>query len=210
MQKYDSIPNIIFDFGGVLLNIAPRNVLDEFKLIGLEDVQVVEKEYQENGLFDRLEKGKISPDQFRSEIRKFIHQPVTDDQIDKAWNSMLLDLPYERLQVLEKLKQNHRIFLLSNTNIIHWEAYMQMIQSVHGVCLSDFFEKDYYSHNMGLRKPDPRIFSTVLANEGLNAAETLFIDDVFENVEAAQSIGLKTHYLDLLKGETILDLFTSY
>jgi FMN phosphatase YigB (HAD superfamily) len=207
MLKYNSIPNIIFDFGGVLLNIDTDQAVKSFKKIGLVDTDLVKKEYQTNGLFDRLEKGTISADQFRLEIREHIKGEVSDEQIDAAWNSMLLDLPYERLVMLEKLKKNHRIFLLSNTNIIHWEAYMGMIQKVHGVCLSDFFEKDYYSHNMGLRKPDPKIYSTLLKNESLLASETLFIDDMFANIEAAESVGMKAHYLNLEKGETILDLF---
>ncbi len=207
MQKYNSIPNIIFDLGGVLLNIDANQAVKSFKEIGLTDIDVIKKEYQTNGLFDRLEKGTISADQFRLEIREHIKAEVSDEQIDMAWNSMLLDLPYERLVMLEKLKKSHRIFLLSNTNIIHCEAYMKMISEVHGVCFSDFFEKDYYSHNMGLRKPDPEIYTSLLKNEGLIASETLFIDDMLVNVEAAQSLGLKAHHLNLEKGETILDLF---
>ncbi|MBN2597620.1 HAD family phosphatase [Labilibaculum sp.] len=207
MQKYNSVPNIVFDFGGVLLNINTDQAVRSFKEIGLTDINVVKNEYRTNGLFDRLEKGTISADQFRLEIREHINRKVTDQQIDMAWNSMLLDLPYERLEMLEMLKRNHRIFLLSNTNIIHWKAYMGMIKKVHGVCLSDFFEKDYYSHNMGLRKPDPKIYTTLLENEGLIASETLFIDDMMVNTEAAKLLGMKAHHLNLEKGETILDLF---
>ncbi|MBL4561243.1 MAG: HAD family phosphatase [Labilibaculum sp.] len=207
MQKYNSIPNIIFDFGGVLLNIDTNQAVKSFKEIGLTNIDLVKKEYQTNGLFDRLEKGIISADQFRLEIREHIKSEVTDEQIDTAWNSMLLDLPYERLLMLEKLKKNHRIFLLSNTNIIHWKAYMSMIQKVHGVCLSDFFEKDYYSHNMGLRKPDTKIYTTVMEKEGLVPSDTLFIDDMYANYEAAKSVGMQAHFLDLKNGETVLDLF---
>lgn len=208
MQKYHSISNIIFDFGGVLLNIDPQKAVNSFKQIGLEDVELIKREYTENGLFDKLEKGFVTPDQFRSEIRNHITNGVSDEEIDHAWNSMLLDLPYERLELLQELKKNHRIFLLSNTNIIHWEAYMSMIKRVHGVCLSDFFEKDYYSHNMGLRKPDAKIYTEVLNAEGLKASETLFIDDMLANAEAARSVGMIAHHLKLDEGETILDLFT--
>ncbi len=207
MQKYNSIPNIIFDLGGVLLNIDPNQAVRSFKEIGLVDTDLIKKEYQTNGLFDRLEKGTISADRFRSEIRVHIEAEVSDEQIDIAWNSMLLDLPYERLMMLERLKKNHRIFLLSNTNIIHCEAYLKMISEVHGVCFSDFFEKDYYSHNMGLRKPDPTIYTTLLKNEGLVASETLFIDDMYANYQAAKLVGMQAHFLDLENGETILDLF---
>jgi putative hydrolase of the HAD superfamily len=207
MQKYDSIPNIIFDFGGVLLNIDPQKAVDSFKDIGLHDVDLIKREYSSNGLFDNLEKGIVSPEEFRTQIRKYIVNGVSDAEIDEAWNSMLLDLPYERLELLDRLKKNHRIFLLSNTNIIHWEAYMNMIQKVHGVCLSDFFEKDYYSHIMGLRKPDTKIYTEVIETEGLKAGETLFVDDMLANAEAARSVGMIAHHLKLEEGETVLDLF---
>ena len=207
MQKYDSIPNIIFDFGGVLLNIDPQKAVNGFKQIGLDDVELIKREYSENGLFDNLEKGIVSPKEFRTQIRKFISNGVTDAEIDQAWNSMLLDLPFERLELLNRLKKNHRVFLLSNTNIIHWEAYMSMIQDVHGVFLSDFFEKDYYSHNMGLRKPDKKIYTEVLEAEGLKASETLFVDDMLANAEAARSVGMLAHHLKIEEGETVLDLF---
>ncbi|RUT77750.1 HAD family hydrolase [Ancylomarina longa] len=207
MQKYNTIPNLIFDFGGVLLNINPQRAVDSFKKIGLTDTELVKKEYQHNGLFDLLEKGFLTPAQFRSELRKYISRTVTDQEIDEAWNSMLLDLPWERLNLLSHLRKNHRVFLLSNTNAIHWEAYTSKIKNVHGVQLSSFFEKDYYSHQMGLRKPDTKIYTTVLEMEGLKASETLFIDDVLVNVKAAQSVGMKIHHLNLEKGESILDLF---
>ncbi|MCT4604009.1 MAG: HAD family phosphatase [Marinifilum sp.] len=208
MQKYDSIPNIIFDFGGVLLNIDPQKAVNSFKQIGLGDVDMIKREYATNGLFDNLEKGLISPEQFRSEIRKHISNGVSDAEIDYAWNSMLLDLPYERLELLNRLEKNHKIYLLSNTNIIHWESYMNMIKDVHGVCLSDFFVKDYYSHNMGLRKPDTKIYTEVLKAEGLKANETLFVDDMLANAEAARSVGMIAHHLKLEEGETVLDLFS--
>jgi len=209
MQKYNTIPNLIFDFGGVLLNINPQRAVDSFKKIGLTDIDLVKREYQRNGLFDQLERGIIIPEQFRMELRKNISGVVTDDQIDDAWNSMLLDLPWERLNLLQQLKNKHRIFLLSNTNMIHWEAYTKMIRNVHGVELSSFFEKDYYSHQMGMRKPDSEIYTTVLEKEGLKASQTLFIDDVQMNVNAAQKVGMMVHHLDLENGESILDLFTN-
>jgi putative hydrolase of the HAD superfamily len=207
MPNYNSFANLIFDFGGVLLNIDTDRALQGFLNLGLSDHSVISKEFQEGGLFDCLEKGIISPDQFRSGIRKYLRLDVSDKDIDHAWNAMLLDLPIERLELLEKLKKNHRLFLLSNTNLIHWEAYMALIKEAHGVCLSDFFEQDYYSHNMGLRKPDPRIYQQVLNEKALVPGETLFIDDMLVNVEAARLLGMGGHYLDLPKGESILDLF---
>jgi len=207
MPNFSSIPNIVFDLGGVLLNINPENSVNQFKAIGLNDTTRIQNEYRENGLFDRLEKGKLSPEDFRKEIRQYIDAEVSDQQIDHAWNAMLLDFPYERLLLLQELKKTHKIFLLSNTNCIHWECYTKLIKENYGVELSDCFEKDYYSHDMGLRKPDISIYNALLRAENLKAGETLFIDDMYSNVEAARSVGMIAHHLDLENGESILDLF---
>ncbi len=207
MKKYNNFSNIIFDFGGVLININPEMVVNQFKALGLKNTNMISEEYKKNGLFDKLEKGSISPQEFRDEIRKHLPQNVTDKQIDDAWNAMLLDLPYERLELLKQLRKNHKIYLLSNTNIIHWECYTKYVLDTYGEELHSFFDNDYYSHNMNLRKPDKTIYTTVLEKEQLDPAETLFIDDMLQNVEAARSVGMHAHFLDIENGETILDLF---
>jgi len=207
MPNFSSIPNIVFDLGGVLLNISPENSVNQFKALGLHDVTRIQHEYRENGLFDRLEKGFVSPEVFRNEIRQYIEGEVSDQQIDQAWNAMLLDFPYERMVLLQELKKTHKIYLLSNTNIIHWDCYTKIIKEAHGVNLADCFIKDYYSHDMGLRKPDTTIYSELLRAENLKAEETLFIDDMYSNVEAARSIGMIAYHLDLENGESVLDLF---
>lgn len=207
MPNFSSIPNIVFDLGGVLININPENSVNQFKAIGLNDTTRIQYEYRKDGLFDRLEKGEMSPEAFRNEIRQYIDAEVSDEEIDYAWNSMLLDFPHERLLLLKELKKTHKIYLLSNTNIIHWEHYTQKIKNIYGIELSDCFEKDYYSHNMGLRKPDTSIYNKLLEAENLKAEETLFIDDMYPNVEAARSVGMIAHHLDIKNGETILDLF---
>ncbi|RXQ92986.1 HAD family phosphatase [Ancylomarina salipaludis] len=208
MPNFSSIPNIIFDLGGVLLNINPENSVNQFKAIGLNDPERIQYEYRENGLFDRLEKGLLSPQAFRDEIRQYIDAKVSDQQIDQAWNAMLLDFPYERLALLQELKKTHKVYLLSNTNRIHWEYYTKQIKETHGVDLADCFEKDYYSHDMGLRKPDMNIYQELLKTEKLKAGETLFIDDMYPNIEAAKAVGMIAHHLDLENGESVLDLFT--
>ena len=209
MQNFNSLVNIIFDFGGVLLNIDPNQAVKSFYEIGLEDTEYIKREYQEGGLFDRLEKGEISPEDFRDNLRLKIKQEVSDEQIDAAWNSMLLDLPVERLKLLLELAKTHKLYLLSNTNIIHWEAYTKQIKETYGVDLSEFFETTYFSHDMKLRKPDVRIYQEVLEKENLVPEETLFVDDMMTNIEAAQSIGIKGHFLDLENGETVLDVFNA-
>ncbi len=207
MKKYSCFKNIIFDFGGVLLNINPELVVNQFQKLGLKDADFIIESYTNNGLFDRLEKGVISPEEFRAEIRKNLNKNVTDQQIDNAWNAMLLDLPAERLALLKELRKNHRLYLLSNTNVIHWECYTKYVRNTYGEELNAFFDNTYFSHNMNLRKPSKEIYTTVLEKEKLCASDTLFIDDLLENVEAAKSVGMSAHFLDINNGETILDLF---
>ncbi|MEJ7768558.1 MAG: HAD-IA family hydrolase, partial [Chitinophagaceae bacterium] len=120
------------------------------------------------------------------------------EQIRTAWNAMLLDIPAGRIDFLLGLKKRYRIFLLSNTNAIHHEAFQQIELKTTGdpVTLNDCFEKAYYSHEIGLRKPDGEIFEYVLNTNRLIAEQTLFIDDTLSNVEAANSINIKGLYLD--------------
>ena len=118
---------------------------------------------------------------------------------------MIIDFPVERIRLLENLKKHYRTFLLSNTNEIHLLSYSALLKRLHGVELDSLFEKAYYSHLIGLRKPKPDIFEYVLKQQGLKAKETLFIDDLEENIKAAQRVGLQTYLLQA--PETLIDLF---
>lgn len=205
MKNFNNIKNIIFDLGGVILNIDTQRSIDAFKNILGEDNDVFITKYNKLNLLERLEKGEISPEQFRVNIKKIISQQVADEQIDKAWNSMLLDFPRERIDLLYKLKQNYRTFLLSNTNKIHYDSYTQTLNKKFGIKkLSDLFEKEYMSFNLNMRKPDKKIFYYVLEKSNLVATETLFIDDTKENIEVAKQIGINAYLLK--DGETINDV----
>jgi len=206
MQIPASIKNIIFDFGGVILNIDYTLTEVAFKKLGMKDFGKAYSQATQNDLFDALEKGLITPENFRKEIRKLINPAVTDLQIDQAWNSMLLDLPEERIHLLEKLKTKYRIFLLSNTNEIHYTSFTNAIkENFKRDIFADIFEKVYVSHKVNMRKPDAEIFEHVLAENKLKKEETLFIDDSIQHIEGANKVGIKTIFLE--KGKTILDLF---
>jgi putative hydrolase of the HAD superfamily len=157
------------------------------------------------GLFDAFDKGILSPNEFRKALRQHLPSPVSDAEIDAAWNTMLLDLPTERLDLLAELRQQYQLLLLSNTNEIHVTAFSAYLQQAHG--FSDFsshFDKWYYSCRMGMRKPDAVIFQHVLTENKLVAAETLFIDDSLQHVEGAVQVGIESIWLE--KGRTIHDL----
>ena len=200
------IKNIIFDFGGVILNIDYQLSEKAFEELGFLDFKNFYSQAAQKELFDSLEKGLITPEDFRNEVRKLIHRGISDSQIDNAWNAMLLDLPEERIKLLETLKTKYRIFLLSNTNEIHFDSFTSYIKNkFKRDDFSEVFEKAYVSHKVKMRKPDAEIFEHVLAESKLKKEETLFIDDSIQHIESANKIGINTIFLK--KDETILNLF---
>ncbi|TAL58602.1 MAG: HAD family phosphatase [Bacteroidetes bacterium] len=199
------IKNIIFDFGGVILNIDYKLTENAFAKLGLVDFSTIYSQTTQKDLFDKLETGRISPSEFREDIRKFIGV-ASDEEIDNAWNAMLLDLPEERVSLLDEVRKTHRIFLLSNTNEIHYTAFSAYMQDkFKRNIFSDVFEKAYVSHKVKMRKPDAAIFEFVLSENKLKKEETLFIDDSIQHIEGANKLGINT--ILLKKGETILSLF---
>jgi putative hydrolase of the HAD superfamily len=157
-------------------------------------------------LFGDLETGRIEKGDFLAQMLKHAPEGTTDQQIIDAWNAMLLDFPVRRLQILQQLRQHYSLYLLSNTNSIHLEAFNNILQQSRGIpSLNEFFDKAYYSHLIGLRKPEKESYQLVLEENGLNPAETLFIDDTLPNIEGAKLVGLQT--IHLLPPKTIADIF---
>ncbi|WP_281616421.1 HAD family phosphatase [Flammeovirga sp. SubArs3] len=189
---------IIFDLGGVILNLRYENTLEKFSEIIGKPVEPFYTQKEQTELFDEYEKGNISSDAFRKGIKELLNEPLTDDQIDEAWNAMLLDLPVERVEMLKEVAKNYRIFLLSNTNDIHIQAFDKIVSDTLGNDFGDFrglFEKGYYSYEMSDRKPHPSIFEKVVTENNLDKSKTLFIDDSIQHVEGAKKAGLHAHHL---------------
>lgn len=201
-----SYKNVIFDLGGVILNIDYNLSVEAFKGLGLSNFSEYFSQATQKYLFDEYEKGLISSDEFRKAIRDELPSGVTFDQIDAAWNTLLLDLPAERIKVLNEVKKTHRTFLLSNTNEIHILEFNRYLNRVFGMNdLSHLFEKMYLSYKIGMRKPDKEIFEYVLSENNLRPDETLFIDDSIQHITSAQKLGIQTYWLQ--KPQTITDLF---
>jgi len=194
-----NLKNIIFDLGGVILNIDAQLTFDAFRKLGLNSSLQEEKEAM-NFFFD-LERGHSTPMAFRNYIRQLIGVDIPDEEIDAAWSAMILDIPADRVRYVEDLKRKYRIFLLSNTNEIHRLKFHRIFKESYGYSFDQLFERNYYSHEMGLRKPDQKIFQQVLKENRLIASETLFVDDVEENVLAAESLGIKG--LNILPGKLL-------
>jgi glucose-1-phosphatase len=199
--------NIIFDLGGVILDIDYKKTIEAFRNLSIQNAGELYAKSSQIKLFDDLEMGNISEDDFYSGIRKLSEYRLNDEQIRDAWNALLIGLPEENVKLLTELKKDHRLFLLSNTNCIHENAYRQMVVSQYGRFVFDeLFEKMYLSHYLHLRKPDPSIFHYVLADSKLNITETCFIDDSPQHVEAASKAGITSF---LLKEQSLVSFFSS-
>lgn len=202
-----TIKNIIFDLGGVLLNIDSHATINAFKALGVTQFDEFFTQAKQNHLFDRLDTGNVTPEEFRDEIRAASGLSLSDADIDQAWNTMLLDFPAQKIPLLEQSRKHYRTFLLSNTNAIHFPAYTEELKRVHGYdSLEALFEKQYLSHEIGMRKPDVETFAWVLAQNKLKGSETLFFDDTLQHVEGARKAGLHAYWIDLSK-EDVLDYF---
>ena len=195
---------IIFDLGAVILNIDYQKTIDGFTKLGIKKAATLYSKKVQNNLFNEIETGKISRQKFLTELRK-----QTDNAniklIEQAWNSMLLDLPEERLELIKKLKSNYEIYLLSNTNTIHIEAFKKKLGNVKWLSFSNLFDKMYLSHELGLRKPDVKIFKCILKDQKLKAEEVFFIDDSPQHISSAKKLGINCHHL--LDNEDIIALF---
>ncbi|KAG0273721.1 hypothetical protein BGZ95_010484 [Linnemannia exigua] len=195
-----SLKALIFDLGNVLLRLNQSATAEGFKSLGATNFPTLSQHHNSQTIVE-IETGKITPQEFRSAIRTSIGLPdtVTDTQFDAAWNAMLLDFPKGRLELMSTLRKEYgyKVFLLSNTNAIH-------IEYIDRVCLKDykeesldpFFDKVYYSHGIGYRKPSKEAFEIILKDQGLQAEECLFLDDMPENVEAAKACGLQAAQVD--------------
>lgn len=187
--------NIIFDLGGVLLKIDAQRSIQSFRELGMPELIKPGGWGYNHPVFLDMEAGKLSDEQFRTGIQALLPQPVSNETIDKAWCAMILEYFPERIELVRKLSADYRVFLFSNTNAIHIRHFQGLFKQTFQHELSDLFEKDYYSSEIGLRKPDPASFAFVLNDAGLKAEETLFIDDSDANVESAKKTGMKTIWL---------------
>lgn len=203
------INNIIFDLGGVIINLDTPKTIAEFNKLSPKPFESIYTQLQQTPVFDLFDKGLITEHDFFNALKLAIEADVDDALLIAAWNAMLLDFPLHRLELLKQLKPRYRLFLLSNTNETHvTEFEKHLLQSRGYANLEPFFEKVYYSCRMGMRKPDTEIFERVLKENNLVPEETVFIDDTIHHVEGALKTGIQAHLLAKGKeaGELMKDL----
>ncbi|MDX5417980.1 MAG: HAD family phosphatase [Hymenobacteraceae bacterium] len=195
-MELTNVKNIIFDLGGVIINIDYHKSIHELEQYCPEGRSIEYSQKAQSQLFDLFETGNSSSEEFRQQLREAYCLEATDEQIDDAWNAMLLDIPAERIELLRELGKKYRIFLLSNTNAIHLKRFNEMVEHSFTIpSLDSLFERTYYSHLIGQRKPDAIVFEQILEQNGLKREETLFIDDSIQHIESADKIGLQTLFL---------------
>lgn len=186
LRAFDTL---IFDFGGVILDINPEHTWNAFgKFASKENIHQVIN----SGLLQAIESGKITAAELRGQINRQLDKKIDDATFDRAWNAMLIDYKPKRIERIQWLKKSHRMLLLSNTNEIHYAFFSRKLEKEYGVGFSDLFHHTYLSHEMGLLKPNTEIFRRVLIEQQLTPEKTLFIEDTRENADAATLLGIET------------------
>ena len=208
MEILNGVKNIIFDLGGVLLNIDPTKTIEAFGRLGMKQLIGDKGLSYDHDIFYLMEQGKVTPEEFRNGVRQLIPAEVTDDQIDAAWTAMLLDFPANRVELVKNLRNKYKIYLFSNTNAIHVAKYQANFKSQHGFDVSSLFEIDFYSNEIGYRKPSPESFQEIIRLSEINPEESIFIDDSLPNVEAAIGCGLKGYWLE--PGQKVEEVFQKF
>lgn len=191
-----AIRNIIFDLGGVLLDISFPRTRDAFIAAGIPDFDSYYQQSYSNPLFAGLETGTITPSEFYEKFRQETGINLSDEAIRTSWNLLLGDFRNPAMEYLRSLKPVYKLFLFSNTNLIHYEAFIKSFEEKFGdIDFNQYFDKAYYSHEVNIRKPHAEAFLHILRENDLVAEETLFVDDTYVNIEGAEKAGLRTLWL---------------
>lgn len=195
-MKVKDYKSIIFDLGGVIINLDESRTISAFATISKLPHSSVKNSILQSKDYKKFEKGLIDDELFRAAIRKEFQIEASDKQIDDCMNAMLLDIPVERIELLKSLRSSFRLFLLSNTNNIHLNKFNSIFkQNIGDDTIDECFDKAYYSHRVNMRKPDLEIYRLVTNENNLEPNETLFLDDNESNLKGAQALGINTFHI---------------
>jgi putative hydrolase of the HAD superfamily len=184
---------VIFDFGNVIINIEFQRIYQTFSKLTSKPIAYIEKRITEEQIFRRYESGQYTDEEFREIIRQTLCFALSDKEVDTAWNAILLDIPTERIDLINNIRKKYPVYLLSNTNNIHISASNNYLNEAHGIKNLDvLFDKLYLSYEMGLWKPDTEIYYEVLRSINLEPNQVIFFDDNLQNIESAKAIGMQT------------------
>ena len=195
LSRWDAI---VFDLGGVLLNLDYSATTEAFNRLAGRELAGFYSKARQADLFDRFERGEIDVVRFRAALREELETSCQDSELDAAWNALLGGVPKRNVELLRRLKETHRVYLLSNTNELHLADFVARFEREHGSehgSWSALFHRDYYSHLLGMRKPERDVFEHVVRTEGLEPRRTLFIDDNWHNVRGARGVGIDAAWI---------------
>ena len=190
------VNTILFDYGNVLFDIDIPGATARMEALMHPDLQPAKVQSDMMELVKKFETGTIGTASFITGMRSMADVGVSDQDVVEAWNSMLIGMPRFRLAMLEALREKYDLYLLSNINSLHLDWVNDHLRTVHGITNfeSQYLHDAFYSHLIGLRKPDPKAFQYVIDHTGLIPENTLFIDDTKENLHIATSMGFYTHH----------------
>ncbi|MGQ1945523.1 HAD family hydrolase [Geofilum sp. OHC36d9] len=202
MAKKPEFNNIVFDLGGVIVDIDINSTINALKRTLNLPPDTEPFKIMEMSVFHQYETGTINSSQFINRLSELSGTGVKPDLLIEAWNAMLVTIPEKRINLIEKLSGRFRLFVLSNTNALHAEKFEKMAPGYEN--LSQLFEKMYYSHLIGCRKPQAKAFTTVIDDSGIQPTETLFVDDLQTNITMARQLHFQT--LQVNNGTDITEL----
>lgn len=202
------IKNIIFDFGGIIVDLDRQATVQAFGKLGFDTAEAYIGNYVQRGAFSAMETGQMSAKEFCDHISAQAGHPLPPEEIFRAWNRMLVRIPLHRLQLIRSLRPRFRTYLLSNTNAIHWDYSCHRLLAAAGIGMEDCFDRIFLSFKMHLMKPDSNIFRKVMEETKVQPGETLFIDDSEENCRTAERLGMQVFHsqkaedwIEYLKGK---------
>ncbi len=204
-KKFSTIKNIIFDLGGVIIDIDQNQTTNHLKKNGFTDFELLNSEEVKHTLY-QFECGILSAESFRKKLCSQLNIKLSTQKFDEIWNSMILDIPQRRIDLVKKLKSHYHVYLMSNSNEIHYDLFIRDLQLRFGYREFDsLFDKSFFSFDIHLSKPNPDFFTLVLDRYKMKPEETLFIDDTPANILAAQELGILTYHN--LTGSRVVNLF---
>ncbi|MDE6336228.1 MAG: HAD family phosphatase [Muribaculaceae bacterium] len=189
--------NIIFDLGGVVIDLNRQRAADALEAIGIQDAPALLGEYEQKGPFLLLENGHSTTADFYDDMLPRCRPNTTCTEIRDAFERFLMEIPIERLQAIRDLREKgFRLFVLSNTNPLMFNHWIDLAFRQEGLTINDYFDGVVTSYQEKLCKPDPEIFQHVVDRYGLDPKETVMLDDSAKNCESARSIGLNAIQID--------------
>jgi putative hydrolase of the HAD superfamily len=195
MAQAANFKNILFDLGGVILDINVTATLQRFYEMGFPAELMHYPESMQTDIFFNYQTGKLSTEEFRNEIRRTTGVEMSDQAFDEAWNAMLVGIPGERTKLLKVLSKHYGLYMLSNTSALHVKVFEKMYLDTAGESMHEVFDRIYYSHEIGVHKPDREAWEYVINDAAIKPEETLFLDDSIHNIKASQELGFQAIHI---------------